>query len=60
LQNASSLPEKNTLARFVILTRLIQIMNVSQLDEVTKRVYTPQPSPRYQSSFSANIKFSTW
>jgi len=60
LQNASSIPEQNTLSRFIIMTRLIRIMNDKELDEVTEQLYVPQQSPKNMQSTSANIRLTTW
>jgi hypothetical protein len=60
LQNVSSIPDQNTLARFVIMTRLIRTMNCTQLNEVTKKLFTPQPSFWTQPSASASTRLSTW
>jgi len=60
LQNASSLPEQNTLSRFIIMTRLIRIMNDKELDKVADQLYVPQQSSKNMQSTSANIRLATW
>jgi hypothetical protein len=60
LQNASSIPEQNTLSRFIIMTRLIRIMNDKELDEVTEQLYIPLQSTKNMQSTSANIRLATW
>jgi len=60
LQNASSIPEQNTLSRFIIMTRLIRIMNDKELDEVTDQLYVPQQPLKNMQSTSTNIRLATW
>jgi hypothetical protein len=60
LQNASSIPEQNTLARFIIMTRLVRTMNHTQLNEATKKLFIPQPSSRSHPSTSVSIRRATW
>ena len=60
LQNASSIPEQNSLSRFIIMTRLIRIMNDKELDEVTEKLYVPQQPSKNMQSTSANIRLATW
>jgi hypothetical protein len=60
LQNVSSIPEQNTLSRFIIMKRLVRLMDDKELDEVTEKLYVPEPSSRNKQSTSANIRLATW
>jgi hypothetical protein len=60
LQNASSIPEQNTLSRFLILSRLVRLMNATKLDEVTEKLYVPQQPAKNKQSSAANIRLATW
>jgi hypothetical protein len=60
LQNASSIPEQNTLSRFIIMEYLIRIMNVEELDEVADKLYVPLQSSKNMQSTSADIRLATW
>jgi hypothetical protein len=60
LQNASSIPEQNTMSRFIIMEYLIRIMKAEQLDEVTEKLYVPLQSSKNMQSTSANIRLATW
>jgi len=60
LQNASSIPEQNTLSRFIIMTRLIRIMDDKELDEVADKLYVPLHLNNNMQSTSANIRLATW
>ena len=60
LQNASSIPEQNTLSRFIIMTRLIRIMDEKEIEEVADQLYVPLQSSKNMQSTSANIRLATW
>jgi hypothetical protein len=60
MQNASSIPEQNTLAKFIIMTRLVRIMNHTQLNEVTKKLFIPEPLFQNQTSTSVSNGRITW
>nr|CAD7573376.1 unnamed protein product [Timema californicum] len=54
LQYPDAIPKENTLAKFTILTRLVQVMSAKQLKEAGRSLYTPSNKP--SSSRTSN----TW
>nr|CAD7414698.1 unnamed protein product [Timema poppensis] len=54
LQYPDAIPKENTLAKFTILTRLVQVMSAKQLKEAGRSLYTPSNKP--SSSRASN----TW
>jgi hypothetical protein len=60
LQNASSIPEQNTLSRFIIMEYLIRIMNVEDLEQATEKLYVPLQSSKNIQSTSANVRLAKW
>nr|CAD7451142.1 unnamed protein product [Timema bartmani] len=54
LQYPDGIPKENTLAKFTILTRLVQVMSAKQLKEAGRSLYTPSSKP--SSSRASN----TW
>nr|CAD7195680.1 unnamed protein product [Timema douglasi] len=57
LQYPDAIPKENTLAKFTILTRLVQVMSAKQLKEAGRSLYTPSNKP--SSSRASNTWLSS-
>jgi Lipoprotein amino terminal region len=54
LQNPSQIPQRDTLSKYTIIARLVRIMNVKQLEQVTSALYVQH------SSSSDNSRVLAW